>query len=625
MGSKLMNLNSGSKVGDYEVLELLGSGGMGSVYKVRNVISNRVEAMKVLLPNVDNHPDFKGRFVREIQLLATLDNVYIAKLYNALSIDNQLYMLMEFVEGRSVAKRLEDGPIAVSNAISYTMQVLLALGYAHELGIVHRDIKPANIIVTPQDMVKLVDFGIAKDMLDQSSRITKAEIPGSLHYMSPEQLNGGHVDHRSDLYSVGVSFYEMVTSRPPFQGSPAEVLLGHVKRDPVPPVDVNPTVMPALSDVILKAMNKQVDSRFQSAGEFFNCLESLLSGTHWEVSLGKARQSVGAVRGVQDPPTPVSRTGSAPSDWGSSLYFADSVTDSTDLLSTEPLQVVRQSQLAVPDDVRLGSRRSPWAVVAGGLLLVALLVSVYFWRQHSRHEQLSLGAGNGLPRLLRMSSGDMVLVDGGVSRLGADRHSVHSKPFYIDRTEVSNSAFAEFCRATHRAIPPIAIAKADLPVVNVTFAQATEFAHWAGKRLARADEWEKAARGAAGNRLPWGDALDLGRANIGHPGRGPESVESHLDGASPYGALNLVGNVWEWINEPAKPDPRQIANLRKQFLYLKPPLQSTEIYMQIRGGSFRDPIRPEDLPNFVWDFSAFPARAAAPEIGFRCVRNVPSK
>jgi serine/threonine-protein kinase len=155
-------MDPNSRIGDYEILDELGRGGMGRVYRVRNVISDRIEAMKILLPDLVGRQDLAERFLREIKLLAAMNHPNIASLRTALTVDNQLIMIMEYVEGQSLAGRLRQGPIAIGDALSYLDQVLGALHYAHERDVIHRDIKPANMMLTPQGVVKLMDFGIAR-------------------------------------------------------------------------------------------------------------------------------------------------------------------------------------------------------------------------------------------------------------------------------------------------------------------------------------------------------------------------------------------------------------------------------------------------------------------------------
>ncbi len=171
---------------------------MGKVYKVRNVISDRVEAMKVLLPDLTEAPELADRFMREIKMLASLNHPNIAALHTALRLENQLLMIMEFVEGRTLEDRLREGPVPVWEAVDAISQVLSALGYAHERGVVHRDIKPANMMVTATGEVKLMDFGIAKAMADRKLTMTGTTL-GSLFYMSPEQMKGSATSTRGPI------------------------------------------------------------------------------------------------------------------------------------------------------------------------------------------------------------------------------------------------------------------------------------------------------------------------------------------------------------------------------------------------------------------------------------------
>jgi serine/threonine-protein kinase len=269
-----MKLEPGSKIGDYEVLGKLGAGGMGSVYKVRNELSDRVEAMKVLLPDLEGHADLGNRFLREIKVQAGMDHPNIAKLYTALRIDNQLLMCMELVEGVPLDQRLREGPIALVDAVDYAVQVLSALEYAHQRGVVHRDIKPANMMLMPDGKIKLLDFGIAKAS-DNRLTVTGTTL-GSLYYMSPEQIQGGQVDVRSDVYSVGVSLYELVTGKKPFDAeSQFAIMSAHLARTPVAPIELNTAMPPEVSEIILKALNKEPGARFQTAGEFYDALHAV--------------------------------------------------------------------------------------------------------------------------------------------------------------------------------------------------------------------------------------------------------------------------------------------------------------------------------------------------------------
>ena len=306
------------RIGDYEVLGVLGAGGMGKVFKVRNVISDRVEAMKVLLPDLAGRQELADRFLREIKLLASLDHPNIAQLRTALTLSNRLVMVMEYVEGTTLAARLEQGPIPAAEAVGYMKQVLGALAYAHGRNVIHRDIKPANMMLTPSGTVKLMDFGIARASGDASMTVTGTTL-GSLYYMSPEQVKGSAVDARSDLYSLGVSLYEMVTGQTPFKASSDySIMTAQLQERPKPPSELQPGLPPQLNGIILHAMAKEPADRFQNAEEFAQALNGLGLSVSASVPVAAAvAQPVTPVPMTAPPttatmPAPVSATMSMP-------------------------------------------------------------------------------------------------------------------------------------------------------------------------------------------------------------------------------------------------------------------------------------------------------------------------
>lgn len=238
------------RIGDYEVLGVLGAGGMGKVYRVRNVISDRIEAMKILLPSLSAHRDVGDRFLREIKLVASLQHPNIANLCTAQTIDNNLVMVMEFVDGDTFSDLLDHRAVPLKHALNYFDQALAALTYAHGKGIVHRDIKPSNIMLTPEGVVKLMDFGIARSQTDRALTQTGATI-GTVNYMSPEQIAGKNTDGRSDLYSVGIFMYETMTGEQPFEGtSDYELMAAHMNQTPRAPVEFVPGIPDGLNHIV---------------------------------------------------------------------------------------------------------------------------------------------------------------------------------------------------------------------------------------------------------------------------------------------------------------------------------------------------------------------------------------
>ena len=271
-----MSLEIGQVVGDFQVIGVIGAGGMGSVYKAKNLISDRVDAMKVLLPDLRSSPDLADRFLNEIKVLASLAHPNIAALHTALRVDNQLLMIMELVDGTNLEERLAAGQVGGEDGIRYIAQVLSALSYAHSRGVVHRDIKPANIAINSEGSVKLLDFGLARGTQDR--RMTRTGmVLGSLFYMSPEQVAGKQADARSDIYSTGVTLYRVLTGRRPIDGdSEFAVMRAQVQDVPLPPYHWNSSIPIPLSDAIMRALAKSPDARFQTASEFRRELEPFL-------------------------------------------------------------------------------------------------------------------------------------------------------------------------------------------------------------------------------------------------------------------------------------------------------------------------------------------------------------
>ena len=350
-----MDLQIGSTVGDYQVIGILGAGGMGKVYKVRNTISDRVEAMKVLLPDLANAPDLADRFLREIKVQGSLEHPNIAALHTALRLENQLLMLMEFVEGVTLEQLLkEQGRLQVPNAVNYIGQVLAALDYAHSHGVIHRDIKPANMMLTPQGVIKLMDFGIAKGAGDHKLTMTGTTL-GSLYYMSPEQIQGAvDLDARSDLYSVGVSLYELVTGKRPFDGdSQFAIMSAHLKNTPVPPVAIDPSLPQMLNDIILLSVAKDPNARFQGAAAFRNALSSI-APTASPVSAPAAMPATAAAASAPPMASPVSAM-------------------PTEVLPPTPQPIPQQ-----PPGQRPRSRRGLWMALGGVATAAVVIAAIQF-------------------------------------------------------------------------------------------------------------------------------------------------------------------------------------------------------------------------------------------------------
>ncbi len=263
------SVNLGTQIGDYEVLRTLGSGGMGSVYQVRHSITQRIEAVKVLRPEVSGMAEVIERFFREIRLMASFDHPNIAKIHTAFWWNEMLVMVMEFIEGSTLDEELRRGPVGLAKGIDYICQTLEALEYAHARGVVHRDIKPSNLMINQAGLLKLMDFGVASAAAAQVHLTKTGGAIGTPYYMSPEQVSGIPVDARSDYYSLGVVLYQIATNRRPFDGkSEFAIMAAHVQEMPRPPIELAPELPEALNQVILRSLEKDPTRRFQTAEEF---------------------------------------------------------------------------------------------------------------------------------------------------------------------------------------------------------------------------------------------------------------------------------------------------------------------------------------------------------------------
>lgn len=259
----------------YEILERIGTGGMAVVYKARCHRLNRLVAIKILKAELASDEDFLRRFQAESQAVAMLSHINIVSIYDVCRSDGLDYIVMELIDGMTLKQYMQKRgtPLNWREALHFITQIVRALGHAHSRGIVHRDIKPHNIMVLRDGSVKVTDFGIARLTSAAQATLTQ-EALGSVHYISPEQAKGSHVDGRSDLYSVGVMLYEMLTGRLPFEGeTPVFVAIQHINSIPIAPRDLNPDIPEALETITLKAMAPNPDQRYLSAEELLNDLK----------------------------------------------------------------------------------------------------------------------------------------------------------------------------------------------------------------------------------------------------------------------------------------------------------------------------------------------------------------
>jgi len=273
-------LGCGARLGPYEILNAIGAGGMGEVYKALDTRLNRVVALKALSAEFKNHPDRRARFLREAQAVAALEHPHICVLHDIGHDADLDFLVMEFLEGETLAARLARGAIPLEEILRYAAEIGAALQCAHRHGIVHRALKPANIMLTGSG-AKLLDFGLAKlrgpeaiagisaILSTQAAPLTiSGTILGTLHYMAPEQLEGRDADARSDLFAFGAVFYEMITGARPFDGQSAASLIASIfEHEPIPMVTLRARTPPQLDPIVRRCLAKNPDDRWQTASD----------------------------------------------------------------------------------------------------------------------------------------------------------------------------------------------------------------------------------------------------------------------------------------------------------------------------------------------------------------------
>ncbi|MCX7943006.1 MAG: SUMF1/EgtB/PvdO family nonheme iron enzyme [Deltaproteobacteria bacterium] len=544
---------------NYEVVKKLGEGGMGVVFHAIHNLSGQEVAIKMLPPELSKDDGIRSRFINEARLLAKLDHPNIVTLYNFLEEDQKFYLIMQFVRGKTLEEYIKErGKLSIDEVVNIFSQVCDALGYAHQMGVVHRDIKPANIMITPDMRVKVMDFGIAK--LTGGTRLTATGIAvGTVWYMSPEQIRGAELDARSDLYSLGVTLFEALTGKVPFDSeSDYEVRKCHVEVNPPSPLIINNSLPKAAETILLKVLSKNPDDRYQSAQEFKKAIESLRSSPY--------------------------------------------------IITPES-----QSQIGAQDLAQKSKGRS-WikisSVVAG---IVIIGVVIYYFLFYQR-----IMTSNVSP--LRA---EQVYIPAGEFIMGSEKGEEDEKPvrkvllsaFYIDKYEVTNLQYQRCVEARVCGAPQnfLVNKSPSAPVVGVSYNDAKTYCEWVKKRLPTEAEWEKAASQKGVNTdYPWGnDRPDCKRANFVECDLKIKEVGSFLSGASGYGVMDMAGNVAEWVADWYDKN----AYLTMNTTNPKGPLTGT--YRVIRGGSFKSSSLDLRKSNRMY---ASPSERLM-TVGFRCARS----
>jgi hypothetical protein len=359
----------GRRLGEYRIEAALGRGGMGQVYRARHLTLDRVCAIKVLSPQLVEDPIYRGRFLQEARAVARLHHPNIVTVYDAGISSGHYYIAMQFVDGISLNDRLKRGPLDLDEAVTIISPVAAALDYAHAQGLVHRDVKPGNILIGANGHVYLADFGIARTVTQDIRLTTSGMLVGTPAYMAPEQVAGGEVTAQTDIYQLGVTFFELITGESPYSERAAQaMLLAHFQEQPRAAHDLNPALAPAVSDAIDGALRKQPEDRYLSAGAFVAELERITQP-------GAAGLAATTAVPVVDEPTP-------------RIADPDATT-----VRPEPVKVDPPTDDGTEPQA---GRRRLWLVLgAAGVAIVLLAVAFVWWAPWSSDSDGgSNGAGN---------------------------------------------------------------------------------------------------------------------------------------------------------------------------------------------------------------------------------------
>lgn len=646
----------------YRIIRRLGGGGMGTVFLAEQIaVGNRPVALKVLLRKLLDDPEFLLRFHNEAASTGRIHHPNVVTIYESGQADDSTpYIAMEYLEGETLREALtQRGAMAPQETVEIIQQVARGLNAAHRLGIIHRDLKPDNIFLTPGEevgeasgvptsaatppaTVKIVDFGIAK-LRESATHTIAGTVLGTPAYMSFEQAAGmrsDELDLRSDIYSLGVVVYEMLTGRVPFHSdTPLGCVRKHLTEEPPPFRAVKPDLpaLPQLERVVLKALRKDRNQRCGSALEFARELAEALGGTQPTVPLPQTRvvppeaparevPKVAAGPGrvettVKTPPSSMAADRIEPLQRGARLV-RPAPFPAPAVLPQAVVPPLPKPAAVPPPQLRPTPARPSRAkyVMFVFLVLAAAGTGMWYWWQSRLQPQIESKPPAESSAKTPAPPAGMVYIPGGTFMMGRNNaedpeetpaHTVSVDPFYLDKTAVTNDEYAEFVRDTNYAAPPswsvgYAGAVAHWPVTTVSWEDAQVYCKWKGKRLPTEAEWELAARGTDGRLYPWGNNFNSALTDSVEAGLGqPEPVGSRPNAASPFGVLDMSGNVWQWCQDDYKPYPGRTSTF-----------EIPAGAKVVRGGSFKSDQDHVTTTTRNLDL----ATTRSPTIGFRCAR-----
>jgi len=625
----------GQSLGRYHILEQLGEGGMAVVYKANDTRLETDVAVKIIRTEkltLENMDRTLKRFEREAKALAKLTHQNIVKVTDYGEYEGKPYLVMPYLPGGTLKLKLGK-PMPWQDAVHLLAPVARALEYAHEHNIIHRDVKPSNILLTEKGQPMLSDFGIAR-VIGEDATLDLTGTRGTVgtpEYSSPEQGLGKAIDHRTDIYSLGIVLYELVTGRKPFQGdTPMEIAFKHYSEPlPQPRKFVKDLPQP-VEQVLVKALAKEPKDRYPNMGAFAEAMEGLLEGkvakrtSLFKPAVLKRQPKTESPQARSSVPKPIqTKSPSYIWIWGIAavVVVGLAIMALQSLFKSIPAAVIASpisSNIAVP------SKAPPLSYTSNPIDRVTATPIL------SVTATPSLGIGSNWTRpsdkmvMVYVPAGDFAMG----SNAGADNekpeHQVYLDAYWIDRTEVTDAMYA-LCVSAGACKDPassgVSSSYADQPVSNTLWDDAESYCSWAGASLPTEAQWEKAARGTDGRIYPWGNDKDPTRFYLILLNQGPMPVGSFPSGASPYGALDMAGSVFEWVADWYSPTYYSSSPTSN------PTGPASGTNHVIRGGT-RNWVRTTGGlgPQIAYDYrSVARSNIASPGYGlngFRCARNI---
>lgn len=604
-----------TEVGGYRLVARIGRGGMSTVFKATQVCMDRVVALKILSPRIIERKGVIERFRHEAMLVGRLNHPSIVQGIELGEEDGYHFFAMEYLEGETLQEILDrEVRLDVKAALHYALQIAGALGELWSNRIVHADLKPGNIMITKRGEAKLFDLGLAVDLNNEEVMQTqKGRVFGTPYYISPEQiLTQSDLDVRTDIYSLGITLYMMLSGDLPFRACSRAIVMNKHLTEPIRwPPDISRKVPGSVMELVLRMTSKEREERYQSAEELVEAIERILQGG----GHGKRQLPVHGNRDLLRVAPKPRKDKSERRDAVENVLFVRADLHRYMLHGEVNDDLPKLLKSLVPgDDLQDYMKRAIFALMDGSLEQSREILKSAKLNGFDVSTALHcIAAVQAPPGMVYVPAGPFLMGSNGVPEESPQREA-YTKGYYIDEGLVTNLQYMDFVEAARHA-PPVHWERGkisrdikDLPVVNVSWADAADYAQWADKRLPAEMEWEKAARGTDGRRWPWGDKWVKDRANCSKSDdHRVSSVGKYPSGMSPYGCYDMAGNVMEWTQDDFAPYPGHDGS--GQF---------SPGRKVARGGSYIH------QPDFVRCSSRFPLDPLEKVdfCGFRCVRGL---